>query len=409
MLIQESKEWKTAFKTRYRLYEYLVMPFSLANALSSFQHFINDTLQGYLDIFATAYIDDILVYSNSLSEHKKHVELVIDRMKDACLRLDIGKSEFHVQKITFLGLLIGKNAIQMDPKKIKAVHDWAVPQSVKDIQSFVGFANFYRRFIRDFSRVARLMMELTRKNASFSWNTECDQAFHQLETVFVTAPVLMKFDPDQQIVIESDASDYVTGGVMSQYNKSGILRPVAYFSKKHSPAECNYEIYDKELMAIIRCFEAWRPELEGSGFPIHDLSDHKNLEYFMTTKTLSCRQARWSKYLSRFNFKIFYQPGKMNGKVDALTRQSSDLLADENERIRQQSRVVLKPENFLEVHTSNIPFDPALDKPISKPALSEIDDNDLQQLASKVIQSRLQLSSDQAETSSDENGSVDLD
>lgn len=118
---------------------------------------------------------------------------------------------------------------------------------------------------------------------------------------------------------------------MSQYDKSGILRPVAYFSKKYSPAECNYEIYDKELMAIIRCFEAWRPELEGSAFPIHVLSDHKNLEYFMTTKTLSRRQARWSEYLSRFNFKIVYQPGNMNGKADALTRRSGDLPADKDE------------------------------------------------------------------------------
>lgn len=151
------------------------------------------------------------------------------------------------------------------------------------------------------------MMGLTKKNVPFLWSTDCDQAFQQLKTAFVTTPVLIKFDPDQQIVIKSDASDFVMGGVMSQYDKSGILHLVAYFSKKHSPTECNYEIYDKELMAIIRCFEVWRPELEGSAFPIYILSDHKNLEYFMTTKTLSRRQARWSEYLSRFNFKIVYQ------------------------------------------------------------------------------------------------------
>lgn len=170
-----------------------------------------------------------------------------------------------------------------------------------------------------------------KENALFQWITDCDQAFQQLKTAFVTAPVLMKFDPDQQIVIESDASDFITGGVMSQYDKSGILRPIAYFSKKHSPTECNYEIYNKELMAIIHCFEVWRPELKGSAFPIHVLSDHKNLEYFMTTKTLSRCQARWSEYLSRFNFKIVYQPGKMNGKADTLTYRSVNLLSEEDE------------------------------------------------------------------------------
>ncbi len=194
------------------------------------------------------------------------------------------------------------------------------------------------------------------KNASFLLNTECDQAFQYLKAAFVTVLVLIKFDPDQQIVIESDASDYVTGRVMSQYDKSGILRPVAYFFKKHSPSECNYAVYDKKSMAIIRCFEAWRLELKGSAFPIYVLSDQKNLEYSMTTKTLSRRQARWSEYLPRFNFKIVYQPGKMYRKADALTRQSGDFSIDEDERVLQQSRVILKPDNFLEVHTSNIPF-----------------------------------------------------
>ncbi len=221
----------------------------------------------------------------------------------------------------------------MDPKKIEAIQEWKTPRSIRDVQSFVGFANFYRRFIRDFSAVIRPMMELTRKDTPFIWSSACSNAFQQLKEAFVTAPIFMKFDPDKQIVVECDASDYVTGGVLSQFDSTNTLRPVAYFSKKHTPAECNYEIYDKELMAIIRCFEAWRPELEGSAFPIHVLSDHKNLEYFMTTKTLSRRQARWSEYLSRFNFNIVYQPGNLNGKADALTRQSEDLPAKADERL----------------------------------------------------------------------------
>ncbi len=197
MRIKEGEEWKTAFKTCYGLYEYLVMPFGLANAPSSFQHYINDTLQGYLDIFATAYIDDILVYSNSLPEHRKHVGLVLDRMREAGLQLDISKSEFHVQEVIFLGLLVGKDGIRMDPKKIEAIQEWKTPRSIRDVQSFIGFANFYRRFIRDFSAVIRPMMQLTRKDTPFIWSSACSNAFHQLKEAFVTAPILMKFDPDK--------------------------------------------------------------------------------------------------------------------------------------------------------------------------------------------------------------------
>ena len=125
--------------------------------------------------------------------------------------------------------------------------------------------------------------------------------------------------------METDASDYVSAGVLSQLDDEGILHPVAFFSKKHSPTKCNYEIYDKELMAIVRCFEEWRPHLESADHPIKVLSDHNNLEYFMTTKLLNRRQARWSEFLSRFNFRIVYRPGKVGGKPDALTRRSGDL------------------------------------------------------------------------------------
>ena len=142
---------------------------------------------------------------------------------------------------------------------------------------------------------------------------------------FTSVPILPYFDPDKECVVETDASDYVSAGKLLQITDNGILHPVAFFSKKHSPAECNYEIYDKELMAIIRSFEEWQPHFESAKGIIEVLCDHKNLEYFMTTKILNRRQARWSKFLSRFNFKINFRPGKAGGKPDALTRRSGDL------------------------------------------------------------------------------------
>ena len=162
------------------------------------------------------------------------------------------------------------------------------------------------------------------------------------------AQVLRYFDLDKEIIVETDASDYFSVGVMSQYDADGILYSVAFFSKKHSPAECNYEIYDKTLMAMIRCFEEWRAELESSPHPIRVLSDYKNLEYFMSTKLLSRRQARWSEFLSRFNFRIIYRPRKAGGKPNALTQRSGDLPKERDERTAFQGQVVLKPHNLID-------------------------------------------------------------
>ena len=179
----------------------------------------------------------------------------------------------------------------------------------------------------------------------FSFNDSCRKAFNDLKQAFTTAPILRHFDPDLPIVVEADASDYVTAGVLSQYDVDGTLRPVAYYSKRMNPAENNYEIYDKELLAIVRCFEQWRPELEGATFPITVLSDHKNLQYFATTKQLSHRQARWSEYLSRFDFTITYRPGKHGEKPDALTRRSQDQLAQDEARLARK-QTLLRPELF---------------------------------------------------------------
>ena len=162
--------------------------------------------------------------------------------------------------------------------------------------------------------------------AHFKWSKDCEDAFQVLKRGFTTAPVLKHFDPEWEIIMETDASNYVSARILSQYDDEGTLHPIACFSKKQSPAECNYEIYNKELMAIIRCFEEWRPELESSLHPIKVLSDHKNLEYFMTTKLLSHRQVRWSEFLLWFNFRIVYRPGKAGGKPDVLTWRSGDLL-----------------------------------------------------------------------------------
>ena len=169
----------------------------------------------------------------------------------------------------------------------------------------MGFANFYRRFVKEYSKVVEPLTRPTRKGQPFKWETKQQESFNGLKTSFSTAPILRRFDHDHDIVVETDASDFVSTAVLSQYDDEGTLHPVAFFSKKHSPAECNYEIYDQELMAIVRAFEEWPAELQSVENPISVLTDH-NLEYFTTTKLLNCRQVRWAQFLSQFNFKIVY-------------------------------------------------------------------------------------------------------
>ena len=305
-------EEKTAFLTRYGLFEYTVMPFGLCNAPSTFQAFINETLREYLDVFCSAYLDDILIYSNSKEEHVGHVKMVLEKLKQASLYLDINKCQFHVQEVKYLGLMITTEGLKMDPRKVETIVKWKPARCIKDVQAFLGFANFYRRFIKDYSRVAVPLSALTRKDRKtfmFPWAKDGPEqrAFEVLKRAFTSAPILAHFDPQRETWLETDASDYVAAAILSQKGEDGELHPVAFLSKKMSPQERNYEIYDKELLAIVRAFEEWHPELAGTPVeePIRILTDHKNLEYFMTSKQLNRRQARWAEFLAEFNFKKY--------------------------------------------------------------------------------------------------------
>ena len=290
--MKEGDEWKTAFRTRYGLFESLVMPFGLTNAPATFQSFIIDALSPYLDNFATAYLDDIIIYSNNLQEHRDHVETILTALTKRGLHLKPAKCEFHAQEVKYLGLIVGAEGIKMDPAKVETIREWPTPERLRDVRAILGFANFYRRFIKGYSEFIRPMTLLTRKERKFEWEGEQKQAFNGLKEAFTTAPVLARFDFERDTVVETDASDYVSAGVLSQYDDQGILHPVAFFSKKHAPAECNYKIYDKELLAVVRAFKEWRAELQSVSNPVQVLTDHKNLEYFTTTKLLNPRQTR---------------------------------------------------------------------------------------------------------------------
>jgi transposase InsO family protein len=335
--IKEGEEWKTAIRTRYGLYEYLVMPFGLTNAPATLQRLMNSILHEYLDIFCMVYLDDILIYSSNPREHSSHVAKVLEKLKGAGLRLKAKKCEFHKDTVGFLGYILTPEGISMDASKVEKILDWPRPTTVKEIQSFLGFANFYRRFIKKYSDISAALTELTKKETVWKWTKMAEEAFQELKSRFTTAPILMTFDPDKKIVLETDASDYAIGACLNQVDDQGKLHPVMYDSRKLSPAELNYDVHDKELLAIVEAFVKWRVYLEGSKYPVQVITDHKNLIYFTTTKILNRRQVRWSETLSSYNFTIQYRKGSENGRADALSRR-----ADYAGRTIERPRQILK-------------------------------------------------------------------
>ena len=230
--IKQGDEWKAAFTCRYGLFEPVVLLFGLCNGPASFQTYIIHALRGLLDNYCTAYMDDILIFSENIEQHREHVKTVLHRLREHGLQVDISKCEFETTQVTYLGLIVSTKGITMDPKKVACVQEWPTPRSVRDIQGFLGFANFYRRFIPEFSRLATPLSNLTKKDIPFKWDTVCEESFRNIKKAFREGAMLAHFDPHKQTVLETDASDYVTAAVLSQYDDKGILRPVAFMSKK---------------------------------------------------------------------------------------------------------------------------------------------------------------------------------
>jgi len=340
----KGEEWKTTFGTRFGHYEYTVMPFGLTGAPATFQALINDVLRENLDRFCTAYLDDILIYSQNEKEHRQHVRWVLNQLRKAALPIKGEKCEFHKTEVEFLGYIISDKGIRMDQRKVQAILEWPAPTNVKETQSFLGFANFYRRFIRGYSGIVKPLTDLTRDEMPWEWGLEQQKAFQEIKKRFQEEPVLLQFDPAKKIKVETDASDYAMGMVLCQEDESGRWHPVAFYSRKMNPTEENYPVHDKELMAIVEAFKEWRHYLQGPKFTVEVLSDHKNLTYFTTTKQLNRRQARWAEELAQYNFTIKYQKGSENGRADALSRRpdyQKDARKPPNEAIFEEKEGIL--------------------------------------------------------------------
>jgi hypothetical protein len=348
--IRAGDEWKTAFRCKFGSFEYNVVSFGLTNAPATFQHFMNDIFRDMSD-FVVVYLDNILIFSSSPAEHEDHVRCVLARLDKFSLVVNPAKCSFDITEIDFLGHVISPLGISMDPAKVATVSSWTAPRSVKDVQIFLGFANYYRRFIWRFSQLTHPLTSLLRKNVPFVWSTECQIAFDSLKARFTSAPILRHYDFSRPTVLECDASDFAIAGVLSQRDVSGVLHPVAYHSRKLLPAEANYDIHDKELLAIIECLQAWRHFVIGATAddPLTILSDHKNLLHFTSRVHLNRRQYRWAAFLSQFSFVIKHVAGSVNGKADALSRRTEYLFAEGDPHVTQNCRQI-----FTDDESSNV-------------------------------------------------------
>ncbi|CAH9102252.1 unnamed protein product [Cuscuta epithymum] len=314
--IKEDDIPKSAFRTRYGHFEFLVMSFGLTNAPAAFMDLMNRVFHKYLDRFVIVFIDDILIYSESEEEHEEHLILVLETLREKQLYAKLSKCEFWLKEIGFLGHVVSGSGIAVDNKKIEAITEWERPKNVKEIRSFLGLAGYYRKFVEKFSVLASPLTKLTRKGAKFIWDDKCEKGFIELKKRLTEAPVLALPKQGVGYDVYSDVSIQGFGCVLMQNG-----RVIAYASRQLKKHEVNYPTHDLELGAVVFALKIWRHYLYGE--TCHIYTDHKSLKYVFTQKELNMRQRRWMELIKDYHLVIEYHPGKANVVADALSRKSS--------------------------------------------------------------------------------------
>jgi len=315
MKIREEDIPKTAFVTRYGQYECTVVSFGLTNAPAYFMNMMNKVFMNELDKFVVVFIDDILVYSATKEEHEHHLRTVLERLSRNQLYAKFSKCEFWLEEVAFLGHVLSGEGVAVDPAKIEAVKEWEQPCNVSEIRSFLGLAGYYRRFIENFSKIARPMTNLLKKENKFIWTPECEKSFQTLKEKLTTTPVLALPDIHKDFVVYCDASRQGLGCVLMQEG-----RVIAYASRQLKEHEQRYPTHDLELAAVVHALKIWRHYLISNKCDIY--TDHKSLKYFFTQEDLNMRQRRWLELIKDYDLEIHYHPGKANVVADALSRKS---------------------------------------------------------------------------------------
>ena len=315
--IDSKDQQKTAFKTRYGLYEFSVMPFGLTNAPAKFQKLMNEIFHEELDECAIVYLDDILIYSKSEEEHHTHLRRILKKLQENSLVARLSKCRFFLHSVEFLGFVVSNGTITVEQSKIKAITQLKTPSNVTDIRSFLGMTGFYRKFISKYAEICLPLTDLLKEDVPFKWGNTQETAFALLKKKLTTSPILSLPQQGLSFAVTCDASGRAISGILSQPTPNAP-NTIAFESRKLSKEEENYPVYELELLAIIHSLKICRCYLQGEKFVIY--TDHVALKHIKTQKTVNQRLARWLDFLSQFDFDIEYTAGKENVVADALSR-----------------------------------------------------------------------------------------
>lgn len=352
-LDEESKP-KTAFACHRGLFQFNRMPFGLSNAPAVFQELMNIVLQE-CEQFATAYLDDVLIYSKTPQEHLQHVQIVFRKLREHGLKLKLKKCSFFKKETEYLGFIITDEGVKPDNKKVEAIRTLPPPTCVREIRGFIGMCSYYRRFIPNFSKIAEPLTELTKKYARFKWTEDCQKAFDFLKDSLTVVPLLAYPDPTQPYVLYTDASDSSIGSCLTQKTKDGEEMPLYYLSHKLSPTQRRWSVIEKEAFAIVYSLQKLDHYLHNSAFVIR--TDHRPLSYiFADKRTLNKKLSLWSLTVAAYNCKVEYIEGRYNCCADLLSRLPTDASEEpqETQETQEEAQDILDVDDrALEIGTLN--------------------------------------------------------
>ncbi|CAB4022215.1 Transposon Ty3-G Gag-Pol poly, partial [Paramuricea clavata] len=315
--VEEKDRHKTAFVTQRGLFEFNRMPFGLVNLPTTFQRAMDLVLSGLSYVICLCYLDDVIVFGRDFNEHCNRLKTVLERLRSHNLRVKLAKCTIAAPQVAFLGHVVTESGIMPDPAKIEAVNNITSPRNIKDIRSFLGLAGYYRKFIPGFSSIAMSLLQLTHKAAQFNWTDAYEQAFQRLKHLLCSAPILAYPDFSQAFILQTDASDYGVGAVLSQLDELGNEKVIAYASKALSPREQKYSTTEKEAFAVVFGKAHFRVYLLGRHFKL--ITDHSALRWLHTMEAKG-RLARWIMDIQEFDFSVAHRAGRIHNNADALSR-----------------------------------------------------------------------------------------